>query len=184
MRYLIFSDIHGSYGCLEEVLKAFDLHHCDYMIILGDILYHGPRNPLPANHNPKEVAATLNKLASKIICVAGNCEAPVDQMVLEFPCLAETSIIVDEGVRMLATHGHIYNPSNLLSGFDIFLYGHTHLYELRYMNDILICNPGSISLPKENRPQSYAIYADREITIYDFNHTVLTSQTLKNAHQN
>ncbi len=183
MRYLIFSDIHGSKGCLDKVLQAFELHHCDYIIILGDILYHGPRNPLPVEHNPKEVALTLNALASKIICVAGNCEAPVDQMVLEFPCLAETSLIVDDGVRIFATHGHVYNPSNLpvLGGIDIFLYGHTHLYELRYQNDILICNPGSISLPKENRPQSYAIYANRELTIYDLNNNILAQ---KNAHQN
>ncbi len=159
LKYLIISDIHGSLSCTLEALEAFHRHQCDYIIILGDILYHGPRNPLPIDHNPQGVANSLNEHSNQIICVAGNCEAPVDQVMLNFPCLCDSSLIVDNGTRIFATHGHIYNPDNLptIDGIDIFLYGHTHLYELsrHNTNNIIICNPGSITLPKQNRPRSY-----------------------------
>ncbi|OON99445.1 MAG: YfcE family phosphodiesterase [Epulopiscium sp. Nele67-Bin004] len=177
MKYLIISDIHGSLSCTNDALTAFNEHQCDYIIVLGDILYHGPRNPLPIDHDPKGVADALNEYASKIICVGGNCEAPVDQMMLNFPCLSEYSLIVDDGVRIFATHGHIYNPENLpkLDGIDIFLYGHTHLYEIENHNDTIICNPGSITLPKQERPRTYAVYENRTLTIYDFEHHPLRS---------
>lgn len=160
MKYLIFSDIHGSYTAAQTMIDLFVKESYDLMIILGDILYHGPRNPLPEGHNPKEVATLLNAYKDKIICVGGNCDAQVDQMVLQFPCLGEYTMIVDEGTRLLATHGHTYTPQNLslLSSGDVFLYGHTHLWELEQREGCAICNPGSISLPKEGRPATYGVY--------------------------
>lgn len=160
MKYLIFSDIHGSYTAAQTMIDLFVKESYDLMIILGDILYHGPRNPLPEGHNPKEVATLLNAYKDKIICVGGNCDAQVDQMVLTFPCLGDYTMVVDEGVRMFATHGHNYTPDNLsiLATGDVFLYGHTHLWELEQRDGCVICNPGSISLPKEGLPATYATY--------------------------
>lgn len=168
MKYLIFSDIHGSSSATQCMLEIFEQKQCDFMIILGDVLYHGPRNPLPQGHNPKQVAELLNGYRDKIICVGGNCDAAVDQMVLQFPCLAEYTMIIDEGVKLFVTHGHQYNPENLplLQKGDIFLYGHTHLWEIEEIEGIIQCNPGSISLPKEGRPATYAIYEKGILEIY------------------
>ncbi|MEG1277265.1 MAG: phosphodiesterase [Cellulosilyticaceae bacterium] len=176
MKYMIISDIHGSELYTEQALKAFEEKSCDQLIILGDILYHGPRNPLPEGHNPQGVVALLNPYASKIIAARGNCEAEVDQMLLDFPCLSDYALIVDEGVRIFATHGHIYSEDNLpkLQNRDVFLYGHTHLWVTKEKDGILICNPGSISLPKENRPATYAIYENRHITIYTLEGKVIS----------
>lgn len=168
MRYMIISDIHGSSLFLEKVLKKFHEAAYDYLIILGDILYHGPRNPIPEGHNPKAVVELLNPIASKIIACRGNCEAEVDQMLLNFPCLGDYSQLFDEGVRLFATHGHLYTWDNFpkTGGKEIFLYGHTHLWELRQEDNVLICNPGSITLPKENRPHTYATYENGTMTVY------------------
>lgn len=168
MKYMFISDIHGSSSYLKKVLQSFEEQNCDFLVILGDILYHGPRNPLPEGHNPQEVVSLLNPLASKIIAVRGNCEAEVDQMLLEFPCLSDYALIVDEGKRLFATHGHIYNEAALpkLQTGDFFFYGHTHLWVCKEVDGITICNPGSISLPKENRPHTYAIYENQKISIF------------------
>ncbi|MDF2595008.1 MAG: phosphodiesterase, family [Clostridia bacterium] len=180
MKYMIISDIHGSELYLQKALSIFDEQHFDFLILLGDILYHGPRNPLPNGHNPQGVVQLLNAHASKIIACRGNCDAEVDQMLLQFPCLGDYSLILDEGIRIFATHGHIYHPEQLpeLAGKSIFLYGHTHLWELRSQGDILICNPGSVSLPKENRPHTYAVYTHQALSVYSLDGELLTSYTL------
>ncbi|MHC1747921.1 MAG: phosphodiesterase [Cellulosilyticaceae bacterium] len=179
MKYMILSDIHGSKTYLLTALDAFSKHHCDTLILLGDILYHGPRNQLPNGHDPQGVVALLNPYASKIIACRGNCDAEVDQMLLAFPCLSDYALILDEGIRIFATHGHIYNPNQLppLCNGDIFLYGHTHLWELANKDGIIICNPGSVSLPKENRPPTYVIYENKKITIYTLDGQVLSELT-------
>ncbi|MEF9958698.1 MAG: phosphodiesterase [Niameybacter sp.] len=168
MKYLIFSDIHGSSSRTQHLLDVFKAKQCDLMLILGDVLYHGPRNPLPEGHNPGEVVQLLNDYKEKIICVGGNCDTTVDQMVLSFPCLAEYTIIMDEGIKLFATHGHHYQPSQLplLNKGDVFLYGHTHLWEIEEHAGIIQCNPGSISLPKEGRPATYAIYEKGQLEIF------------------
>lgn len=175
MKYMIISDIHGSKSYTKQVLGLFESHKCDFLVILGDILYHGPRNPLPVGHDPQGTVALLNAYASKIIAVRGNCDAEVDQMLLDFPCLSDYSLIVDEGTRIFATHGHIYSEDHLpkLQPGDFFLYGHTHLYTLKEKDGICICNPGSISLPKENRPATYAIYENKQITLYTLDGKIL-----------
>lgn len=180
MRYLILSDIHGSEACLRPMLTLFEEKKFDFLILLGDILYHGPRNPLPEGHNPQGVVKLLNAYSDRTIACRGNCDAEVDQMLLEFPCLSDYSLIVDEGIKLFATHGHLYTPNHFpkTAGKQIFLYGHTHLWELRKEEDLFICNPGSISLPKENRPATYGTYENGILSIYDFNHTLLSSLSI------
>ncbi len=181
MKFLIFSDIHGSSLYTDLILDIYNKFECDYIILLGDILYHGPRNPLPLGHDPQSVVKKLNEYASKIICVAGNCESQVDQMVLDFPCLSDYTIIMDNGITIFATHGHIYNPDKLpkFEAIDLFLYGHTHLYEIRQHGHMTICNPGSISLPKEGRPNSYAIFDNGELTIYNLEGKILATHNMR-----
>lgn len=180
MKYMILSDIHGSETHLQHMLDVFKTKQCDILVLLGDLLYHGPRNPLPEGHNPAGVAKLLNQYASQIIACRGNCDAEVDQMLLNFPCLSDYALIVDEGIRIFATHGHLYSPDNLppFEGINIFLYGHTHLWELQMQNDTLICNPGSIALPKENRPHTYALYENKTLSVYTRDNELLASHTL------
>lgn len=112
MKFLVCSDIHGSETACKKIVYKFFEEKCDKIILLGDILYHGPRNPLPEGHNPKGVIALLNPLAEKIICCRGNCDAEVDQMVLNFPCLADYTLTYDGNIEIFASHGHVYSPLN------------------------------------------------------------------------
>ena len=157
MKWLIASDIHGSEFFCKKVLQAFEKEQADRLLLLGDILYHGPRNDLPRDYAPKKVIELLNAQKNKLLCVRGNCDADVDQMVLEFPILAEYAVI-DLGSRLLyATHGHIYgefNPPPLQQG-DILLCGHTHVPKCVEYENFVYMNPGSASIPKENSYHGY-----------------------------
>ena len=157
MKWLIASDIHGSEFYCKEVLKAFEKEQADRLLLLGDILYHGPRNDLPKDYAPKKVIELLNVQKNKLLCVRGNCDADVDQMVLEFPILAEYAVI-DLGNRLLyATHGHVYgelNPPPLQKG-DVLLCGHTHVPKCVEYENFVYMNPGSASIPKENSHHGY-----------------------------
>ncbi|MBU5450236.1 phosphodiesterase [Acetivibrio sp. MSJd-27] len=159
MKFMIASDIHGSAFWCRKMLEAFDREHADRLLILGDILYHGPRNDLPDEYAPKEVISLLNRRKEKLLCVRGNCDTEVDQMVLEFPIMAEYCLL-SEGERLIfATHGHRFNlssPPQLKQG-DILLHGHTHVPACEVENKIIYINPGSISIPKENSPHGYLI---------------------------
>lgn len=159
MKLFFISDIHGSLHYLNKALEQYEKEAADYIIILGDELYHGARNPLPEGYNPKEVAVLLNSYADKIIAVRGNCDSEVDQMVLEFPVMSDYSTILYEGRRIFLSHGHIYGPDHLpiLSSGDFFVYGHTHIPVAEKKEDIYVINPGSISMPKENNPNTYGI---------------------------
>ena len=159
MKYFVISDIHGSEYYLKKVIKEYEKESADYLIILGDILYHGARNDLPKGHNPKGVIEILNKFSDRIIAVRGNCDSEVDQMVLNFPIMATYNNLIYGAKRMFITHGHIYNEDNLpsLSKGDIVLYGHTHILRAENKDGIYFLNPGSISLPKENNPASYGL---------------------------
>lgn len=157
MKWMIASDIHGSAYYCAEMLKQFAAEQADRLLLLGDILYHGPRNDLPREYAPKSVIAMLNPLADRILCVRGNCEAEVDQMVLAFPVLADYAAI-PEGSRLIyATHGHIWNAGHLppLSQGDILLHGHTHIPCCEEVSGVTVMNPGSVSIPKEDSPHSY-----------------------------
>ena len=158
MKLLIASDIHGSAYWCGRLCEEIEKENPDRVILLGDLLYHGPRNDLPRDYAPKKVIPMLSALAEKIIAVRGNCEAEVDQMVLDFPIMADYAVLT-EGERLIyATHGHVYNTAHLppLQSGDILLHGHTHVPAWQAFGEgNLYLNPGSVSLPKENSPHSY-----------------------------
>lgn len=162
MKIMIASDIHGSAFYCRKLLEAFERESAERLLLLGDILYHGPRNDLPEGYAPKEVIAMLNPLRERILCVRGNCEAEVDQMVLDFPVLADYCILCAGKRVIYATHGHIYNESNLppLCEGDILLHGHTHIPVCNVHENYICMNPGSVSIPKENSPHSYMMLTD------------------------
>ena len=158
MKWMIASDLHGSAYYCRKMLEAFEREGADRLFLLGDLLYHGPRNALPREYAPKEVIPLLNGKKEKLLCVRGNCDAEVDQMVLEFPVLADYAVL-PVGQRLIyATHGHIYNVKNLppLAPGDVLLHGHTHVPAwTEFGQGNLYLNPGSVSIPKENSPHSY-----------------------------
>ena len=159
MKFFIASDIHGSAFYCQKMISAFLNENADKMLLLGDILYHGPRNELPKDYNPKKVISMLNEIKDKIICVKGNCDTEVDQMVLLFPILSEYNIIFDGVHTLYMNHGHKSELlSDVLCNGSILLCGHTHVPTYRYENNYLYVNPGSISIPKENSQCSYLIW--------------------------
>ena len=162
MRLMIASDIHGSAKWCERLLEAWKRERPERLVLLGDLLYHGPRNDLPEGYAPKEVIAMLNEIAPHLLCVRGNCEAEVDQMVLSFPVMADYCVLLVGGHTVYATHGHVYsedNPPPLLPG-DILLCGHTHIPCCHRHEDFIYVNPGSVSIPKQNTPHSYIMLED------------------------
>lgn len=158
MKWMIASDLHGSAYYCRKMLEAFEREGTDRLFLLGDLLYHGPRNDLPREYAPKEVIPLLNGKKEKLLCVRGNCDAEVDQMVLEFPVLADYAVL-PVGQRLIyATHGHIYHVKNLppLAPGDVLLHGHTHVPAwTEFGQGNLYLNPGSVSIPKEDSPHSY-----------------------------
>ena len=197
MKLLIASDIHGSAYYCRKLLEAYVREGAQRMVLLGDILYHGPRNDLPKEYAPKEVIAMLNAHKNEIYAVRGNCEAEVDQMVLEFPVLADYMVLfaekncesTKEGAgetagacagskcecAVYATHGHVYNEKNLppMKPGDVLLHGHTHVLRAERAGDIWILNPGSVSIPKEGNPPTYAVLDGGVFTIKDFEGTTV-----------
>ncbi len=159
-RWMIASDIHGSALYCGKMFGRFDAEKADRLILLGDLLYHGPRNDLPEGYAPKEVITMLAARADQLFCVRGNCEAEVDQMVLPFPVMADYALL-PVGKRLIyVTHGHLANeqtPPALRSG-DILLHGHTHIPACTEHDTYTYINPGSVSIPKENSPHSYMTF--------------------------
>lgn len=180
MKVIFASDIHGSEYYAKKLVEKFNELKCEKLILLGDILYHGPRNDLPKGYNPKGVISLLNAMSDKILCVRGNCEAEVDQMVLDFSCMSDSMIMFEKGRMFFITHGHkfnIENPPKLKMG-DILIHGHTHVQTVTEFGDNIYINPGSISIPKENNPPTFMIYEDGKFTIYDFDMNVLNEVTI------
>ena len=165
MKYFIASDIHGSAYYCEKMLTRFKEEQADRLILLGDLLYHGPRNDLPEGYAPKKVIDLLNAYKDVIICVRGNCEAEVDQMVLPFPCLADFSEVFADGKLLYLAHGHHASPDNLppLPEGSVFLSGHTHVKLDEVRNGIRCLNPGSVSIPKDGS-HSCLIYDNGEFS--------------------
>lgn len=160
LKIMIASDIHGSAYYCRQMLNAFHTENADRLLLLGDILYHGPRNDLPKDYAPKEVLAMLNAESRSFFCVRGNCDTEVDQMVLDFPIMADYCILENSGRLIYATHGHVYNMDSLppLQKGDILLHGHTHIPAWQpFGNDNLYLNPGSVSIPKGNSHHSYML---------------------------
>ena len=184
MKLVIASDIHGAASWCEKLMSAIEAENPDRVVLLGDLLYHGPRNDLPADYAPKRVIEMLNSIADQVIAVRGNCEAEVDQMVLSFPCMADHNVLLDleapNGPRTLFfTHGHVYGPGlhnsvdnwPTLPAGSAFVYGHTHKkvnVELPGHPGITVFNPGSVGIPKDGT-HSYGMYENG-----DFRHCVLS----------
>ena len=180
MKYMFASDIHGSAYYCRKMLEAWDREGAERLVLLGDLLYHGPRNDLPREYAPKEVISMLNARKQKIYSVRGNCEAEVDQMVLEFPVLADYSILVLDGRTFYATHGHVYHQDHLppLMDGDILIHGHTHVLKAEQMDGYILLNPGSVSIPKEGNPPTYGIYEDGLFRIRDFEGNTIKEMNL------
>ena len=163
MKWMIASDLHGSAVYCRRMIEAFEREGADRLLLLGDLLYHGPRNDLPEGYAPKEVMPLLNGMKPKLLCVRGNCDAEVDQMVLDFPILADYAVLPVGQRLVYATHGHVHNLKNLppLAPGDILLHGHTHIPAwTEFGEENLYLNPGSLSIPKENSPHSYMTLED------------------------
>ena len=169
MKWFIASDLHGSAVYCRRMLEAYRREGAHRLVLLGDILYHGPRNDLPDEYAPKQVIALLSPYKDKILCVRGNCEAEVDQMVLPFPVMADYAVLALGDHIIYATHGHTFGPDNPppLTDGDILLSGHTHV-PMDEMRDIpggkIRClNPGSVSIPKENSAHGYLILTENDV---------------------
>jgi hypothetical protein len=175
MKIFFISDIHGSLFFLERALERYKEEGASYIVLLGDALYHGPRNPLPKDYNPQAVASLLNDYKDKILAVRGNCDSEVDQMLIEYPMMSDYTIILLNNRRLFLTHGHIYNETNMpsLSDNDVMIHGHTHLPVAKKHNGIYILNPGSVTLPKEDYPNSYATLEDDLFQIKDLQGTAI-----------
>ena len=175
MKLMFASDIHGSAYYCEKMLECYRREQAERLWILGDILYHGPRNDLPKEYAPKKVIVMLNEIKEEICAVRGNCDTEVDQMVLEFPILADYSLLSVDGLRLYATHGHVYNEQHMLPLMpgDILIHGHTHIYEAKKSGEHVILNPGSVSIPKGGNPPTYAILEDGVFSIKDLDGQVL-----------
>ena len=181
MKWMIASDIHGSAYFCRQLLEAFRKEQADRLLILGDILYHGPRNDLPRDYAPREVLSMLNQIKNKLCCVRGNCDTEVDQMVLEFPILADYCILTAGDRLIYATHGHNHNLKSLppLQRGDILLHGHTHIPAWEpFGNANLYLNPGSVSIPKEGSAHSYMVLEERTVLWKSLDGTVYHTEAL------
>lgn len=167
MKLMLASDIHGSTYYAEKMRAAYERENADKLVLLGDLLYHGPRNDLPRDYAPKKVIEILNGMKNELLCVRGNCDTEVDQMVLDFPILADYAVIYDGDKTLYLTHGHIFNPQNppKLKKGDYLINGHTHIPANEDMGDFTYINPGSVSIPKNGSGHSYMIYENGEFTL-------------------
>lgn len=175
MRYMFASDIHGSAYYCRLMIDTFLKADAGRLILLGDILYHGPRNDLPRDYAPKEVIAILNEYKDRIYAVRGNCDTEVDQMVLDFPILADYGLLALDGKTFYATHGHIFNQDHLppMQKGDILVHGHTHIPEAGIHGGITLLNPGSVSIPKGGNPCTYGMLENGVFRILDFDGNVM-----------
>lgn len=174
MKMMIASDIHGSAVYCRKLLTAYREEGADKLLLLGDLLYHGPRNELPEEYRPKEVIELLNGIKEEILCVRGNCEAEADQMVLQFPVMAEYAILFCGKRMIFAAHGHHHNPQELppLKEGDILLTGHTHVPVCDVQENYVYLNPGSTSIPKENSWHGYMIMDETQFLWKDFENNI------------
>ena len=183
MKIMFASDIHGSYYYCDQMFQAYTRENAEKLVLLGDLLYHGPRNDLPKDYNPKAVIELLNSHKQHLLCVRGNCEAEVDQMVLEFPVMADYAILYIDGHMLFLTHGHKYNLEQLppLNKKDILIHGHTHIQAMMETNHCIYLNPGSVSIPKNGNCHSYMIYENGVFTIKDLNGTEISNYSVNNT---
>jgi len=181
MKLFFISDLHGCLPTTEFILKKYKESGASHLVILGDVLNHGPRNPLPEGYQPAAVADLLNEYSSEIIAVRGNCDSEVDQMLLKFPMLESYAwVLLENGTRLFLTHGHIYNAENRppLKFADVIAHGHTHLPLAEKNGEQFIFNPGSITFPKENNVPSYGLLDGRCLRVLSFSDEVIKQVTI------
>ena len=181
MNVWIASDIHGSALYCRKLLDLMEKRGADRLVLLGDLLYHGPRNDLPEGYDPKAVFAMLNSVKERILCVHGNCDAEVDQMVLEFPIMADYMALFLEGRMVFVTHGHLFNEENLpnFNPGDVLIHGHTHVRAAADRGAYFFLNPGSMALPKGDGVHSYMVYEDGVFTTKDMDGAVLETLDIR-----
>ncbi|MGF1778112.1 phosphodiesterase [Vibrio nomapromontoriensis] len=178
MKLFFASDLHGSVSATQQVLEAYRQSGAQHLVILGDVLNHGPRNPVPESYNPPEVAALLNDYQSEIIAVRGNCDSEVDQMLLHFPMMADYAwVLLPSGKRLFLTHGHLYNAAKRpqLKKGDVIVHGHTHIPVAHWDEEQVIFNPGSITFPREGYAASYGFFEGNTLSVKTFTGDVLCS---------
>lgn len=180
MKYLIVSDIHGSLPALDTVLGHYERLGCDMLLLLGDLLNYGPRNGLPAGLDAAGVADRLNALADRIVCVRGNCDSEVDQMLFRFSMLETCAHVIDEGRRIVLTHGHVYGEEHPPMGhFDLLCQGHTHLPHITRRSDgTAVLNTGSPTFPKGGNPPTFATYERGTVSLMHLDGTTIDSYQL------
>jgi putative phosphoesterase len=181
MKILFFSDVHGSPESLELLLEKIRDFAPDHLVLLGDALYHGPRNPLKEDYAPKKTAELLNSIKARLTAVRGNCDSEVDQMMLEYPMMSDYAALLADGHRFFLTHGHHWNPGQLppLGSGDVLCYGHTHIPQAEKITDDLTAfNPGSLSLPKGGYAASYGTYENNTLTVLELESGKIIFQTV------
>jgi putative phosphoesterase len=171
MQLFVCSDIHGDRHALELALAAYERSEAEYLVILGDLLNHGPRNPLPRAYDPMTVADRLNVHAQRIIAVRGNCDSEVDQALCQFPMMSEYNQLIIGKRRAFICHGHTFNPSQRppLATGDLFVSGHTHIPKAECHENNYLFNPGSVAIPRGEWPTSYGTISDQGLFVYDLN---------------
>ncbi|MGR5177902.1 phosphodiesterase [Vibrio parahaemolyticus] len=181
MKLFFASDLHGSLEATERVLEHYRQSGAEHLVVLGDVLNHGPRNPVPESYNPPKVAELLNKHQASIIAVRGNCDSEVDQMLLEFPMMSDYAwVMLPTGQRLFLTHGHLYNGEKrpALKRGDVIAHGHTHIPVAEWQGEQIIFNPGSITFPRNGYAASYGLLEDNTLSVKAFTGEVLASISL------
>ncbi|MFC5076965.1 Phosphodiesterase YfcE [Vibrio thalassae] len=181
MKLFFASDLHGSLDATEQVLAAYLSSGAEHLVILGDVLNHGPRNPVPESYNPPKVAELLNAHSDSIIAVRGNCDSEVDQMLLAFPMMADYAwVMLANGQRLFLTHGHLYNAEKrpALKRGDVIAHGHTHIPVAEWQGEQIIFNPGSITFPRNGYAASYGLLEETTLSAHTFSGEVLASISL------
>ena len=180
-KLMIASDLHGDALCVEKLLNRYKESGAERLVLLGDLLYHGPRNDLPEGYAPKTVIDLLNGVKNELLCVRGNCDTEVDGMVLDFPIMADYAYISVDGLSFFATHGHKFNLDTLppLKKGEILLHGHTHICAADHFGDENIyVNPGSVSIPKNGTPKGYILYENRQLNFCTLDGSIWKKVTL------
>ncbi|MHA2940010.1 phosphodiesterase [Vibrio sp. RC27] len=181
MKLFIASDIHGSEAATKELITAFLESGASQLILLGDLLNHGPRNPIPESYNPVAVSEILNQYADRIIAVRGNCDSEVDQMLLNFPIMSDLAwVLLEDGRRLVLTHGHVYHAAQLppVSRQDVLMHGHTHIPVAEHIESCYLFNPGSVTFPRNGFSPSYGILDCKQLSVLTFEGEVLRSVDL------
>jgi len=177
MRIVIASDIHGSEYYMNKLKSCFDKEQAEQLILLGDLYYHGPRNPLPDGYLPSKVAEILNTISNKIICVRGNCDSEVDEMISKFQFVENTQLYINNK-KVFLTHGHKLQTDELNDNFDIIIYGHLHTGFIMKKGNIILANTGSVSLPKNETKNSYILLTDKKIELKDLDGNIIESEEI------